>query len=512
MPTERRSPRSFRRQLASTVLLSIAITLIASSIATAWIMSTWLRGSILSNLDEIVAEFAKHSVVVYLLEDEKVAKSTAAMVRSIRIVTSVMFLKRDLSPLFQDETLPSSVIEHKGSKKTTELCWEDPRYVHCIGPVATEPGTSPFDPAAPAYEPRAEVIGHVYVSIDKSLLGTLTKALIAANILIALVFGILLLTWLRSRVRLMTEPLSDLAETMARAGQGESGVRAELRGPAETQAIAGIFNLMIEKIEHNQELLESEVAIRTLELREARDAALTVSHLKSDFLSMLSHEIRTPLTSMEGHTEIAIRDLRFMDDADDIIKRLDVVLGTGREMLVIIDHILNYTRAEAGKAEITLSQVDIVKLLGKVKLTVQPLVLKNHDELLVEVHGEREVVLDEGKVLVIIHNLVTNACKHTTNGQIRLRIDCKADTLSIIVADTGAGIPDRYHALIFEPFSRVAGSTADDGSGVGLGLAITKRFCELLGGGIRVESRVGIGSTFTVTIPLPIRQNGSKPS
>ncbi|MGH8613824.1 MAG: sensor histidine kinase, partial [Gammaproteobacteria bacterium] len=326
------------------------------------------------------------------------------------------------------------------------------------------------------------------------------------NVLIAVAFGALLLTWLRVRVRRMTEPLSDLAEIMSRAGQGESSVRAEVRGPAETRAIAKVFNLMIEKIEHTKELLESEVAIRTLELREARDAALQASRLKSEFLSMLTHEIRTPLTSIKGHTEFAIQDLRFIEDAGDIIKRLDVVLGTGREMLEIIDHILNYARAEAGKAEITISKVDLQNLVETVASSLQPMVVKYRNELLVCLEGEPVAELDEGKLRVILNNLLTNACKYTADGQIRLKVECGVDNLNIVVADTGIGIPESQRILIFEPFNQVDKSDAREDAGVGLGLAITKRFCEMLGGRIEVDSRVGTGSMFSVTIPLPVRR------
>jgi two-component system sensor histidine kinase BarA len=258
-------------------------------------------------------------------------------------------------------------------------------------------------------------------------------------------------------------------------------------------------------------LLESEVAIRTLELREARDTALSASRQKSEFLSILTHEIRTPLTSIKGHTELAIRDLRFIEDANDIIERLAIVLGTGREMLEIIDHILEYARVEAGKTELKCKQIYLPAFVHTMATSIQPMVLRNRNELHVHLEGKSVAELDEGKLIVIMHNLLTNACKYTVDGQIQLQVACRAHKLSIVVADTGIGIPEDQQKAIFEPFNQVDKSNRRTYSGVGLGLAISKRYCEMRGGSMTLRSRIGCGSMFSVDIPLPIARGPPVP-
>ncbi|MGH8606897.1 MAG: ATP-binding protein, partial [Gammaproteobacteria bacterium] len=119
--------------------------------------------------------------------------------------------------------------------------------------------------------------------------------------------------------------------------------------------------------------------------------------------------------------------------------------------------------------------------------------------------------LDEGKLIVIMHNLLANACKYTADGQIQLQVDCRAEKLSIVVADTGIGIPEDQQKVIFEPSNQVDKSNRRTDSGVGLGLAISKRFCEMLGGSVTVRSRIGCGSMFSVDIPLPIARGSPVP-
>jgi signal transduction histidine kinase len=502
MRTDPQKPASFRRQLAISVAASTAVILLASAIATAFLVSGWVKGSILTHMDHMVREFARRSVLVYLSHDEAIAKNTAETLRSLPSVQSVAFLDRDYRGLFDDPATAKPEFDRARGEGPPSGQWEDDDHFHFLVPVETRPTDSPFDPASPAYAPVAARLGYVHVALDKAPVHGLTAMIFGINVILALVFGALLVTWLNLRFERLTAPLGALVQTMKRAGGDQKGVRAEITGPVETRDIASVFNQMIERIENHQAILESEIAIRTSELREARDAALTASRTKSEFLSTLTHEIRTPLTAISGHTELTIEELHFIEHAGDAIQRLHMVLDTSRDLRGIMDEILTYAKAEAGKSDITLTTVDLARLVNRVSFAMQPMLLKNGNRLRVTFAGAPLVTTDEGKVFHIVLNLVSNACKFTRNGDIHVLVECRSDTLSIAVADNGIGIPKEQEALIFEPFQQAdMGDTREHG-GVGLGLAITKRFCEMLGGSIDVESEESVGSTFRVTIPL----------
>ena len=504
MRTDPQKPASFRRQLAVTVAASTAVILLSSAIATAFLVSGWVKGSILTDMDHMVREFARRSVLVYLSHDEAIAKNTAETLRSLPSVHSVAFLDRDYRGLFDDPATAKPEFDHARREGPPGDQWEDDDYFHFLIPVETRPSGSPFDPASPAYAPEEARLGYVHVTLDQAPVHGLTAMIFGINVVLAAVFGALLLTWLNRRFERLTAPLGALVQTMKRAGGDRKGARAAVTGPAETRDIASVFNQMIERIENNQEILESEIAIRTSELREARDAALTASRTKSEFLSTLTHEIRTPLTAISGHTELTIEELHFIEHAGEAIQRLRMVLDTSRDLLGIMDEILTYARAEAGRSDITLTTVDLAQLVNRVSSAMQPMLLKNGNRLRVTFAGEPHVITDEGKIFHIVLNLVSNACKFTKNGEIHVHIECRSDRLSIAVADNGIGIPRDRQKLIFEPFQQAdMGDTREHG-GVGLGLAITKRFCEMLGGNIDVQSEEHMGSTFRVTIPLPM--------
>ncbi len=142
-------------------------------------------------------------------------------------------------------------------------------------------------------------------------------------------------------------------------------------------------------------------------------------------------------------------------------------------------------------------------MIEDIEEKVKPLVQSNVNELTIALNGRANIVTDKDKLLQILLNLLTNACKFTDNGTIWLGINCSHHRLRIEVKDTGIGIPADKQEEIFQPFRQGDMSDTREYAGTGLGLAITKNFCELLGGTISVESESGVGSTFSVTIPLP---------
>ncbi len=234
---------------------------------------------------------------------------------------------------------------------------------------------------------------------------------------------------------------------------------------------------------------------------------METDRIKSEFLSNTSHELRTPLTSIIGFSEILLDRL-----AGDLTKEQETYIRnmhtSGQHLLEIINNLLDLSKIKAGKMELHLQPFRLRSLVEGIRQTILPMIYKKNlrFQLTME-EGIDLIVSDEGKMKQILLNLLGNAVKFTpTGGTIDLRIGsgeiAERPAVKISVRDTGIGIPQEAVDKIFDEFQQVDGSYTRDHAGTGLGLAITKRFVDLLGGTISVESRLGMGSTFTVSIPF----------
>ena len=248
--------------------------------------------------------------------------------------------------------------------------------------------------------------------------------------------------------------------------------------------------------------LERRVDERTAELAVARDRAEAADRLKSAFLASMSHELRTPLNSIIGFTGIILQGLAGPLNPEQN-KQLEMVRGSARHLLALINDVLDISKVEAGQLEVTCEPFDlrasIEKAAGGVKLLAQKKALDLQVELAPEIGAWAS---DQRRVEQILINLLNNAIKFTEHGQVTLKAEIVRSTLRISVTDTGIGIdPDDFQKL-FHPFRQIDTGLARNHEGTGLGLAICRRLAELLGGEIRVESEWGKGSTFTVVLPV----------
>jgi len=254
------------------------------------------------------------------------------------------------------------------------------------------------------------------------------------------------------------------------------------------------------------ENLEELVASRTRELADARDIAVSANQAKSTFLANMSHELRTPMNAILGYSEMLIEEAEDVGQ-DDFVPDLKKINQAGNHLLSLINDVLDLAKIESGKMEAFAEDFDVGALIDQVVGTVQPLMSKNNNQLKIE-RGEQlgHAHQDHTKMRQALLNMLSNAAKFTHEGTITLRAERKSQAdgewLTFAVNDTGIGIPADKLDHVFEEFSQADSSTTRDYGGTGLGLPISRRFCQMLGGDLTVRSGVGKGSTFTMLVPV----------
>jgi signal transduction histidine kinase len=246
---------------------------------------------------------------------------------------------------------------------------------------------------------------------------------------------------------------------------------------------------------------------RTRRLQSAKEAAEAAERAKSASLLTISHELRTPLNAIIGYSEMLQEEAEELGDAGrHFIPDLKKVQGAGRHLLGLIDSVLEIARIEAGKMEFHLETFDIASMLSEVVNAIQPLAEEKANTLEVRCAGELGTMrADLTKVRQSLLNLLSNACKFTERGRITLTVSREprlpADWITFRISDTGIGMTPEQMAKLFQPFTQADASTTRKYGGAGLGLAISQRFCQMMGGDVTVESEVGKGSTFTIRLP-----------
>ena len=264
-------------------------------------------------------------------------------------------------------------------------------------------------------------------------------------------------------------------------------------------AASGSFSLcaFIRNIEDRRRLQYAE---------KAKAEAEAANRTKSAFLANMSHELRTPMNAIIGYSEMLI------EEAEDsklpgFISDLNQIRSSGRNLLELINSILDISKIEAGKMDVYCETFDLTELIKDVLATVDPLVKKNNNSLMFHAQsGLGALHSDLTKIRQTLFNLLSNAAKFSSDGTIsvnasRLQSDGLPDKIIISISDTGIGMTPDQLAKIFHVFTQADDSTTRKFGGTGLGLAISKQFTLLVGGDITVESQLGKGSTFTLMIP-----------
>lgn len=243
---------------------------------------------------------------------------------------------------------------------------------------------------------------------------------------------------------------------------------------------------------------------KQIALASSQQASLESSRLKSQFLFTMSHELRTPLNSIIGYSDILEEDL---EKSPELASPHDArrIRHAADHLLTLINEVLDLSTIESGKFQLNPGPADIESILQDVATTLHPIASKQDTHLAVSVEEDIPILAIDGlRLKQCVLNLATNACKFTQNGNvdIRAQLDREFPTpkLTIVVADTGIGIAQADQALLFEPFVQVDSSATRAQEGTGLGLVITKRLAQAMGGDVTLTSTPGLGSTFTLSV------------
>jgi signal transduction histidine kinase/DNA-binding response OmpR family regulator len=255
---------------------------------------------------------------------------------------------------------------------------------------------------------------------------------------------------------------------------------------------------------------EEEVQRINVELTRAHQQALEASQVKSTFLANMSHELRTPLNAIIGYSEL-LETLATRKGQTDTVADLQKIIKAGQHLLALINNLLDISKIEAGKMQLFLESLDIVRLTQDVASTVQPLMIKQGNRLEVAVAaGVKTMYSDLTRVRQCLFNVLSNACKFTRQGTIHLTVTQETrsgcDWVLFQVRDTGIGMTAAQLGGLFQVFTQADASTTKKYGGTGLGLVITRSLCRAMGGDITVESTPGEGSTFTLRLPTVVRE------
>jgi len=246
--------------------------------------------------------------------------------------------------------------------------------------------------------------------------------------------------------------------------------------------------------------------MKTEELKFLRTQAQNATKAKSEFLANMSHELRTPLNAILGYSEM-LKDDAEDDGLDAYSEDLTKINSSGEHLLTLVNDILDLSKIEAGKMDLHVEEFEFETHIKQIEATAKPLVEKNDNNFVIEKPNDLgKLTNDQTKLRQILFNMISNAAKFTKKGTVTLGITKYDEKVRFAVTDTGIGMNAEQLGKVFEEFTQAESSTSKDYGGTGLGLPISKKMTEMMGGIMEVESQEGKGTTFSIIIPIVVQE------
>lgn len=313
--------------------------------------------------------------------------------------------------------------------------------------------------------------------------------------------------------RLILRPIRQLRALVNNVSEGNLDVRSSIKSGDEYERLSDAFNHMLDGLQMSQEKLRQankQLDAKIAQLSDRNIELFKANNLKSEFLANMSHEFRTPLNAILGFAQILHE--KPGENIEKSKRYAENIISSGRSLLNMIQDLLELAKAEAGKIELKVERTSVQDLCSGLVAFFLPMINERKIKVDIDVADQIPVIqTDAGKVRQILFNLLSNAVKFTPeNGRVKIIGRMVDDlTVRISVSDTGCGISIDNLDKVFEKFRQLDGSITRQTEGTGLGLAISKELANLLAGTITVESEVGVGSTFSLEIPVSLPDKGA---
>ncbi len=510
-----RKTHSFQTQLFVQFAIGGFILAIIAAFAYSYMASSMIKLFYEREGIQATEHFARLSELALLYDSGENGSDAALATLNFPSIKHVSIINANNKILLDEgethEKILSTLVESDWTDKNAHLFSTNKATWQIAAPVFTvytEEGGSHLILDEDPFEEK--YLGYVTIQIDTSELRHFQYEIFIRNLIVGFGCGLVFAIILKFSIQRLLKPMNTLANVMEESTDGAYKASIlDSHASSEIVKISDVYNQMIavlaerdQKLRGQKDLLETEVTLRTSELVQARDTALDANRHKSEFLANITHELKTPLQSILGYSEVVSE---FLEDEGICAcdQDIDKISRNAEHLLGLINSILDISKIEAGKMEVTNQSTNIHQLLNRAVETLTPLTEKNNNSLILNtINVDQYILIDEKKLFQILLNLLSNAAKFTQNGEITLSASIDDSFLSISVRDTGIGIDQEQQAIIFEPFRQIDGSESRQFLGTGLGLSITMHFTELLGGKISLESEYGKGSCFKIHIPL----------
>lgn len=350
-----------------------------------------------------------------------------------------------------------------------------------------------------------QTLDRQHMAIHQDLQNALASILLSFGLLeLMILIG---LSMLRKRI---IRPIRELAIAAGAVAEGQPHTAIAVQGDDEIGHLQQAFNQMVQNLQEQRMAFEQ----RT-EAEKARAAAEQANQAKSSFLANMSHELRTPLTAIIGYSELLQQEIEMLNRSD-LANDLTKIYDAGQHLLSVINDVLDISKIEAGKMSLHLESFSIGPMILGVVMTVRPLVEHNGNVLHWDCPDDIGVMYaDLTRVRQILFNLLSNAAKFTRNDTVQLGVERiligGSPWICFRVVDNGIGMTDMQMKNLFEDFHQGDILTTYKYGGTGLGLALSRRFCRMMGGDIMVTSKLGQGSSFTIQLPAAVGESYAEP-